>query len=341
MIAAGIEQYDDADDYVIDVFTGPRDLRPSRPYDHNIAANYARFASDINEMDAEGVAVSYNKELASAARCFPNPSDAAQQFIDMHKRHASAVSSVLIKQVALHAADFISGNMDRTSMLGMIGRGEHLADVSTTDIVAPVKKNGNVFRKAGDFWEISYGGRQVQLKHSKGLAHIAFLLQNPDREFESMHLVLNENGVLPEISKEYSSMSEEELDAQGLHISGFTGAGEIMDAEYLAEVKGKLKELQEHRDMAEVRGDSNAVREIDSEMSEYMRAVGAAIGLGGRHRTEANSAERARVSIRQAISRVLNKLVNEHPTLHEHLNSSLITGAKCSYVPSSTIHWNF
>lgn len=49
--------------------------------------------------------------------------------------------------------------------------------------------------------------------------------------------------------------------------------------------------------------------------------------------------EKARSSVTHAIQSVLEKLSDDHPALHEHLNASLCLGRKVSYRPASPTAW--
>ena len=45
-----------------------------------------------------------------------------------------------------------------------------------------------VCRREGQYWAIGYGGRIFRLKHTKGLACIAYLLRHPGTEFHALDL---------------------------------------------------------------------------------------------------------------------------------------------------------
>jgi len=224
ILAAGMETQDSEDDYVSDVFTGARPLNPDRPYNHNIAVNYARFANDLNQMSEQEIGAVYNLELARAARCFPNAGEAAQGFIEMHKRHAAAVCGVLDSQIKLYSQEFVDGSLEQTSLLAIIGRSEHVGarQGHQAESMEQVAGDGNLIRKVGDYWRIVYGGKEVLVKDCKGMRYLAFLVQNPDRSFLALHLVMHDSGQLPEPDEIYSSMSREQLSDEGLDSVGIS-----------------------------------------------------------------------------------------------------------------------
>jgi non-specific serine/threonine protein kinase len=57
------------------------------------------------------------------------------------------------------------------------------------------------------------------------------------------------------------------------------------------------------------------------------------VGLGGRDRTAASAAERARVNVTKAIKAALRRIKEHDPSLSHLLASSIRTGAFCSFDP--------
>jgi non-specific serine/threonine protein kinase len=58
-----------------------------------------------------------------------------------------------------------------------------------------------------------------------------------------------------------------------------------------------------------------------------------AVGLGGRDRTFASPAERARINVTKAIRTAIRLVDNQCPPLAAHLDASIQTGRFCSYAP--------
>jgi hypothetical protein len=46
-----------------------------------------------------------------------------------------------------------------------------------------------IFRKAGEFWTVGYGGKSLLLKDTKGFGYLAHLLRHPGTEFHVLDLV--------------------------------------------------------------------------------------------------------------------------------------------------------
>lgn len=122
VLAAGQEEFDDAEDYVSDVFTGPR----KEGYERNIAVDYARHALELKTMTPEEVAHQFNLELTRAVRPMVNKRENAERLIALHKRHGEAAYKVITGELADKAAELLEGKLNSTSMLAMIGNGLHL-----------------------------------------------------------------------------------------------------------------------------------------------------------------------------------------------------------------------
>ncbi len=121
ILAAQQDAFDNASDYVTDVFTGER----KDGYDKNIAIAYCRHATELNSMSSQSIAERFQSELARATRGFPNRTEASESFVAMHERHAATVYAVLQKKLQEHSSDILSGNLEESSMLSLISAGNH------------------------------------------------------------------------------------------------------------------------------------------------------------------------------------------------------------------------
>ena len=70
--------------------------------------------------------------------------------------------------------------------------------------------------------------------------------------------------------------------------------------------------------------------------------LAAAVGLGGRDRRAASSAERARLTVTKRIKDALGKIREEHPSLGQYLGAVIKTGYLCAYTPdpSRPVEWS-
>jgi hypothetical protein len=192
-----------------------------------------------------------------------------------------------------------------------------LAGAHTTPTAAPVAAAGRAptasFVDRGGFWVITYAGREVHAKASKGLTDIARLLASPDREVHCLELM----GASVE---------------QG-------GTGEVLDAAARRSYEDRIRDLQEEVDDAEADHDLARADRAQAELDLLVDQLAAALGLGGRSRQAGSSAERARSAVTQRVRSTIRRLAADHPELGRHLEASIATGTYCSYRPEHPVAW--
>jgi hypothetical protein len=121
VFAARLEQHDAESDYEVDVFRGPR----KEGYDRNMAVDYVRHGLELSRMTAEGMASRFNRDLTRAVRFFPRRGEAAQQLIEVHKRHGQAVERVVTDQLQKNAGDLFAGKLAPSSLLALVAGQVH------------------------------------------------------------------------------------------------------------------------------------------------------------------------------------------------------------------------
>ena len=122
IIAADQTEYDPVTDYVSDVFLGPR----KGGYEQNVAVDYLRLASELTQINDVQFASRFNLELTRATKPFPQRSDAAKRFLEMHERHSATVVDVVTRQLGEHVEDLFEGRLELTSMLALAAGQRHL-----------------------------------------------------------------------------------------------------------------------------------------------------------------------------------------------------------------------
>jgi REase_DpnII-MboI/Queuosine biosynthesis protein QueC len=121
VLASGQSDYDPQDDYVSEVFTGPRQPR----YEQNMATDYVRHALELNGMADEEMAARFNLEFSQAVRHEERRGASVQAYIAMHKRHASSVDTVVKQQMTVHSAGFVDGTLCDSSLLALVAGQRH------------------------------------------------------------------------------------------------------------------------------------------------------------------------------------------------------------------------
>jgi hypothetical protein len=181
------------------------------------------------------------------------------------------------------------------------------------------------FRREGDYWSVVFEGRTARLRDSKGLRYLWTLLVNPGQELHVLDLV-----------------------AVDIPISNTTAvadagdAGELLDSRAKEAYRRRLAEIEEDIEEARALGDIQRAAQADTERDFLLKELARAVGLGGRIRRAGSASERARSAVTRAIRQALARIREHHPSLGEHLDRTIRTGAYCTYLPDSQVRvdWN-
>lgn len=203
---------------------------------------------------------------------------------------------------------------------------EALAGITAAGAVADGADGGegpiDAFVRDGDHWFISFDGSSFRLRDSKGLHYIATLLASPGRDIAALDLATGGGTGGPsrvpddDLRERRRSPDEPALD----------------DAARTA-YRRRLTELEEELEEAEAWGDAERAARARAETEFLAAELAAAVGLGGRARQLSSDAERARQSVRKAISSALERIGREDAALAGHLTGAITTGYMCSYQP--------
>jgi hypothetical protein len=165
------------------------------------------------------------------------------------------------------------------------------------------------FVREGDVWLITHGARSFMLKHTRGLAMLAQLVQQPGRELHA--LTLGTDGDLGELGD----------------------AGSVIDPKAVAAYRARIEELRERERVAESLSNPDAADRARSEIDQIAQQLSAALGLGGRNRKAASAAERARVNVQRRIKDAIARIGREDAELGRYLTLCIRTGTFSIYQP--------
>ena len=166
------------------------------------------------------------------------------------------------------------------------------------------------FVREGEYWTVTSADLVCRLKDSRGVQMLAELVASPGREFHVLAL---------------SGPAGDEADRGD--------AGEILDAEAIADYRGRLEELDQEISEAESWGDSGRLSRAREEREAIARELAGGVGLGGRSRRAGAAAERARTNVQRRIRGAIRKIGESIPALGTYLDRTVRTGTFCSYVP--------
>jgi hypothetical protein len=155
-----------------------------------------------------------------------------------------------------------------------------------------------VLRHDVDFWTVGYERDSFQLKDTKGLIFLQTLLRYPGREFHVLDL---------------AGGGEHPQEGSGRAASG--DAGELLDPAARAAYKRKLEDLRDALEEARRWSDLERAARAEHEIAFLTDELAHAVGLGGRSRTAASAAERARVNVSRTIGAVVKKIAAGSPAL--------------------------
>jgi hypothetical protein len=208
-------------------------------------------------------------------------------------------------------------------------RGDTLDD--TTSKARARSRSASVFRQEGEYWTVAYHGHVVRLRDAKGLHHLSELLTRPGHEIHVLELVAATEGRAPQ------RRSAPERLRGG--VAAGNDAGELLDPQAKAAYRQRVTDLEAELEEADDFHDPERASRARAEVDLLTQQLAAAVGLGGRDRRAASTAERARVSVTLALRAALKKVMAAHPDLGAHLADTVRTGQYCSYRPGTLITW--
>ncbi len=199
---------------------------------------------------------------------------------------------------------------------------------------APRMQTSGAFRCAGDTRTVSFDGRTALIRDLLGLRYLERLLAEPEREFHALDLVAVERGSLPVTPRQVDPDAGVRQD--GGH------AGCHLDDQARAAYRRRLLEIEEDIEDATRANDLGRIELAQTDRTFLVNELSRAVGLGGRQRFAASTAERARTSVTRSIRYALARIAEHHPALADHLRQAVSTGTYCVYRPDPRlpIRWD-
>lgn len=224
--------------------------------------------------------------------------------------------------------------------LGMPVLERRLTDRPQRDTAVPADGpavHASTFRPEGEYWTVSYEGTTTRLRDSRGLQHLARLLRVPGQELHALDLA---GGLGADGGSADRRFADPETG--GFGIDDGTGAGPLLDDAAKAAYRGRLDELREELADAERWNDAERASRADEEIQALTAELSSAVGLGGRNRSVASNAERARISVTRAIRSAIGRIGEQNTALGHHLDATVRTGTYCSYRPDprAPVEWD-
>jgi hypothetical protein len=175
-----------------------------------------------------------------------------------------------------------------------------------------------VFRRYGEFWRLTFDGQTVYLKDSVGLAYIARLLNESNRDIPAVSLLAARAGIDPRLASGSSGKLLEEADRE--------------------KYQNLYREYTEELEEAKRNNDLGRIERLQTQMDGLASEIARATGLGGRSR-EKTDADKVRKSVSMAVSRDIERVAGEHAALGRHSNAAINSGYTFRYAPEQPIDW--
>ncbi len=164
------------------------------------------------------------------------------------------------------------------------------------------------FVREGDVHRVTFRGRSLSIKDSRGMQMLAQLVERPG---EDVHVLV--------LASDDPSASLDE-----------GGATDAIDARARASYKARLVAIDE--ELAEAERDQDRAREerLHREKDALTRELARAFGLGGRARA-AGASERARVNVQRRLKDAIARIAEADPVLGAFLGKAVRTGTYCRF----------
>jgi hypothetical protein len=118
------------------------------------------------------------------------------------------------------------------------------------------------------------------------------------------------------------------------------GTGPVIDDVARRQYEQRVRDLQAEIDEAAGFNDTGRAERARAELDVLVDHLTAALGLGGRTRDGAGTAERARSTVTQRVRTTIRRIAEVHPELGRHLLASVSTGTYLSYRPERDVRWD-
>lgn len=207
-----------------------------------------------------------------------------------------------------------------------------LLDAADTDLAPEDPRvKSFVLAREGDVWAVGRPGDVRRVKHSKGLAYLHHLIRSASEEVHALALATSD-------APGGTVTAAEAADA-GLTLVVRAG-GAVIDEQALKAYRRRYEELQEDLADASLLGNGERGAMLREELAFLAEEIALVTGRGGRARSTADDAERARVAVTKAIRAAIGRVEEVDAEVGAHLAASVATGQFCSYDPRERVVWD-
>jgi len=333
-LASGLVEFDPADKYKVDLFTG------SIPEgkDRTMAESMVRLAQTIKELTDEQLLTKY-PELNHIYQYLDIESyRATENIVNLLLRHAEQVCRVMDEGLRKYATQLNEGKLPIDCLIALAIPDEYKHKQGKAE-----KPTMPTFKKENGAWLLIFEDVEKPVKHSKGMYYIRDLLSTPNKTIthEEIWSRYGLESSPVSVSQKYSTISKEHREEEGLYVDSIKKEEErdwkTLKKGFQDEFKRINAELQEAKEC----GDQVSIEKHTKEKSDLTRKWNKFFDIRGNPRelVEKTPARRRRKSINTAISRACSEIKKVHPKLAAHLRDSLKLTPHLRYTPYNPIKW--
>jgi len=177
----------------------------------------------------------------------------------------------------------------------------------------------NIFRRSGEFWDITFEDKTIHLQDCSGARYIHKLLEHPREALKATDLECGEEA---QVREEYSGE-------------------EILDVAGKKKIEAALSDLRERSEKAKKENDIGTQENLEEQIDALQKEVKRSHGLGRYQRRLGDPNEMARSRVGHAIQATLKRVKKDHPVLHEHFKKAILrpSGKQPCYMPDPVVLW--
>ena len=348
-IAAGLEEYDPASGYKVDIFRQPV---PEDWVGESTARSYVTFAQRVRPMDNDAMVNAYPQLRDVIVKGDRNADRTLNDAIDMVKRHVEGVHRTYAAMVVRHADEIAAGTLPVGCLLQLAPPGMLPAAADRPPSVEPVPATAhlvelarrqstfgdvaeNRFAFAGEVWQVRYRGIERFLNPSDGYLRIAYLLANPGRTFQALEIV-----AATEV-RDAPVVDQAEAEAEGLSVERRGRGGDLISPEVRELYRAQVRDILEEVDDARLAGDEQRVAELDGQIKAITHQLTASTGLRGKPKMFSDHLSASQDAVYRSIHRAIPRLKKAHPALGDHLDLTILRSTVFAYRrPDDEFDWH-
>jgi hypothetical protein len=183
---------------------------------------------------------------------------------------------------------------------------------ATTAATGSVDADGMRLVRHQRYWVLSSGERRAVVEDLVGIRYLARLLGRPGVPVRALELAGGGGPVPPEPQRQA-----------------------VVDPAAVAAYRDRARRLVDELTEARERGDLARFARLELEADALADQLDRSTDVFGRSREFTGPAERARVAVRKAIKRAMDRIAEADPAIGRELHASVSTGHTCCYLPAA------